>query len=141
MEFIEELSDLEHSEGFFKWMLKLSGESADADRVRQECENIEHLGLYGYCEDVALYFYCNYEYVHIVQTNYHFVIEYDGKFYDAHNRTGEEELKNMKFFKDHPDASRVIKQYDGETFLPRYYYSIAKSLRFPCAERINFARR
>ena len=60
---LETLNNLEKCKEFYEWLYTLSGEPQDERgkaEVKNQVDNICELGIGGFCEDVALFFYCSF---------------------------------------------------------------------------------
>lgn len=142
-DFKTELKNLSYSENFFNWMYELEGRPEDKSQVENIVKNIKYYGLNGYCEDVALYFYLNFEDVKLIETYYHFAFEYQNKYYDAFNVDGVDKLDKLEYFHQHPEHLDNLlldmKSYPYQEgtphpyHCPKYYKEAALKLKFPYA--------
>lgn len=128
--FLETLHNLEQSNEFFEWMWRLDSCPEDKSSTQDVVENIREKGLDGYCEDVALFFWWSFEDVRMIQTQCHFCVEYEGKYYDSFNRDGVKEIADLEYFKRNPADDPTPSDYTkyGLKQLPAYYYRAARDL-------------
>jgi hypothetical protein len=139
--FKQEISHLTESVRFFDWMLALDNNPVDQSTTIASIANIKELGIAGFCEDVALYFYCSYECVEIIETVNHFCVRLKSsqKYFDSFNSEGVEEIGDLEYFKRNPNDSYEILDFKSHEFtrLPDWYYSSAKACGLPFADRIK----
>lgn len=140
---LKALQTLETLPKFYNWMNELSGRpttSREQEELQRQISTISELGIAGFCEDVALFFYCEYEDVEIVETENHFCFKYGEKYYDSYNREGVEKLKDLEYFKRNPHDSTETFEFCQHELpqLPSYYYAAAKESGLKYASRIYF---
>lgn len=138
---LETLNNLEKCKEFYEWLYTLSGEPQDERakaEVKNQVDNIHELGIGGFCEDVALFFYCSFEDVDIVETENHFCFKYGDKFYDAYNRDGVEKVEDLEYFKRNPEDSTTILDFKTHELLalPAYYFDSAFKCKMAYRDRI-----
>lgn len=149
--FKQEISHLTESDDFYEWMLALDNDPVDQSTTIANTADIKELGIAGFCEDVALYFYCSYKCIDIIETVNHFCVQlkipfddpcslkFGQKYFDSFNSEGVEEIKDLEYFKRNPKDSYEILDFKSHEFtrLPDWYYLSAKACGLPFADRIK----